>query len=221
MTKTNYRLLMERELALIQSAGRTPRLLLHVCCAPCASGCLEELCAVFDVTCFYYNPNIFPKEEYDRRADELARLARVMPLRLPPRVETGDYDRERFEALAQGMEALPEGGERCMRCYRLRLSETANKARAGAYDYFTTTLSVSPYKNAAKLNEIGGELAEAYGVKWLFSDFKKNNGYLRSIQNSREYGLYRQNYCGCVYSRLQAEKKHQAGQIQDGNTGAP
>lgn len=207
MPKTNYRLLMEKEIEAIRQENRSPRLLLHVCCAPCSSGCLEELCEAFRVTCFYFNPNISPKEEHDRRAAELERLIGVFPLRLPPDVAVGAYEPERFEQIAQGLENLPEGGERCFRCYRLRLEETAKKAAREGYDYFTTTLSVSPYKNAEKLNAIGAELAERYGVPYLFSDFKKNDGYLRSIRKSREYGLYRQNYCGCVYSKEQAEKK--------------
>ena len=207
MPKTNYRLLMEKEIEAIRQENRSPRLLLHVCCAPCSSGCLEELCETFRVTCFYFNPNISPKEEHDRRAAELERLIGVFPLKLPPDVAVGEYEPERFEKIAQGLEDLPEGGERCFRCYRLRLEETAQKAAREGYDYFTTTLSVSPYKNAEKLNAIGAELAEQYGVPYLFSDFKKNDGYLRSIRHSREYGLYRQNYCGCVYSKEQAEKK--------------
>ena len=207
MPKTNYRLLMEKELEAIRKENRCPRLLLHVCCAPCSSGCLEELCEVFRVTCFYYNPNISPEEEHGRRAAELNRLISVFPLTMPPEVSVSAYEPERFDEIARGLEDLPEGGERCFRCYRLRLEETAKKAAAEGYDYFTTTLSVSPYKNAEKLNRIGAELAEQVGVPYLFSDFKKNDGYLRSIRNSRTYGLYRQDYCGCVYSKAQAERK--------------
>lgn len=207
MPKTNYRLRMEQEIRAIREENRSPRLLLHVCCAPCSSGCLEELCEVFRVTCFYYNPNISPQAEYEKRAAELDRLVSVFPLRLPPDVSVGIYEPERFDAVARGLEELPEGGERCFRCYRLRLSETAKKAAEEGFDYFTTTLSVSPYKNAEKLNQIGAELAEQFGVPYLFSDFKKNDGYLRSIRKSKEYGLYRQDYCGCVYSKAQAERK--------------
>lgn len=184
-----------------------PRLLLHVCCAPCSSGCLEELCAHFEVTCFYYNPNISPKEEFDRRADELLRLTHEMPLTGSPLVEVGAYEPEKFDQIAKGLEDIPEGGERCFACYRLRLEETARRAEQGHFDYFTTTLSISPLKNADKLNAIGGELAERYGVPYLFSDFKKADGYLRSIQRSREYSLYRQDYCGCVYSKAESAKK--------------
>lgn len=211
MRAANYQKLMEQEIERNAAFGRVPRLLLHVCCAPCSSAVLSVLCGHFDVTCFDYNPNISPKEEFDKRAKELSRLIDEMPLPgARPRVLVGAYDAPVFEALAQGLENLPEGGERCFRCYRLRLEETARRARDEGFDYFTTTLSVSPYKNAAKLNELGGELAARYGVPYLFSDFKKCDGYLRSIRLSKQYGLYRQNYCGCVYSKRQAEQKQAA-----------
>ena len=208
MNKTNWRQKMLEEME--KHADSRPRLLLHVCCAPCSSGCLEELCAHFDVTCFYYNPNISPKEEFDRRASELERLTQEMPLKGSPKVEIGTYDPEKFDQIARGLEKVPEGGERCFACYRLRLEEAARRAREGAYDYFTTTLSISPLKNADKLNAIGGELAETYGVPYLFSDFKKADGYLRSIRLSKEYQLYRQDYCGCIYSKEESERKHAA-----------
>jgi len=199
--KIRYDKMMLEELEWIRASGRTPRLLLHVCCAPCTSGCLDRLTDTFEVTCYYYNPNISPKEELSRRYAELVRLTGLMAPDGRVTVEEGPYDPERFEALARGLESLPEGGERCARCYRLRLTETARKAREEGYDYFATTLSVSPYKNAEKLNLIGAELSAGYGVKWLYADFKKNDGYLRSIRRSAEYGLYRQDYCGCSYSR--------------------
>jgi predicted adenine nucleotide alpha hydrolase (AANH) superfamily ATPase len=205
MNKTNWRLKMLEEID--KHPDTHPRLLLHVCCAPCSSGCLEELCAHFDVTCFYFNPNISPREEFDRRACELERLTREMPLGLPPRVEIGSYEPERFEEIARGLEDVPEGGERCFACYRLRLEETARHAKEGGYDYFTTTLSISPLKNADKLNLIGGELAETYGAPYLFSDFKKADGYLRSIPRSKEYHLYRQDWCGCIYSKKESERR--------------
>lgn len=207
MPKVNYRLMMDRELSRIGASGEVPSLLLHVCCAPCSSGCLEELCRYFRVTCWYYNPNISPESEYERRAAELRRFLAACPLSIPPRAELAPYDPAPFEALARGLEDLPEGGERCTRCYRLRLEQTALKAAREGYDYFTTTLSVSPYKDAERLNRLGGELAEAYGVRYLFSDFKKNDGYLRSIRMSAEYGLYRQAWCGCVYSKRDSEEK--------------
>ena len=184
--------------------------LLHACCAPCSSAIVEWMLANgIRPTIYYYNPNIFPNEEYDRRVSELQRLSSVLPVRQPFSVTAGPYEPERFEDLARGLEEVPEGGERCFRCYRLRLSQTAEKAAREGYDYFTTTLSVSPYKNAGKLNQIGAELAEVCGVPYLFSDFKKNDGYLRSIRNSRAYDLYRQDYCGCVYSKEQREKARQ------------
>ena len=193
MTKIRYDILMDEEIRRLRQEGRQPRLLLHVCCAPCSTACLERLTEAFQVTCFYYNPNIEPEAEFERRFAELGRLTREMPLPGMPQVIRGGYEHER-----------------CTRCYRLRLEKTAQAARDGGYDYFTTTLSVSPYKNAEKLNTIGAELAEQYGVPYLFSDFKKHDGYLRSIRLSAEYGLYRQDYCGCVYSKLQSERKKQA-----------
>ena len=207
MTKIRYDLLMDQEIERLRQRGVRPHLLLHACCAPCSTACLEKLTDAFHVTCFYYNPNIEPEAEFERRFMELIRLTDEMPLSETPSIIKGDYEHERFTDLARGLESLPEGGERCTRCYTLRLEETAKAAREGGYDYFTTTLSVSPYKNADKLNAIGASLAEAYGIPYLFSDFKKHDGYLRSIRLSAQYSLYRQDYCGCVYSKAQAEKR--------------
>ena len=207
MSKIRYDLLMQEEIERCKSRGIRPRLLLHVCCAPCSTACLEQLTEAFQVTCFYYNPNIEPEAEFEHRLSELIRLTDEMPLQGVPEVIRGEYEHERFLELARGLEDVPEGGERCTRCYRLRLEKTAQAARDGGYDYFTTTLSVSPYKNAEKLNTIGATLAEAYGVPYLFSDFKKHDGYLRSIRLSAEYGLYRQDYCGCIYSKAQAARR--------------
>ena len=209
MSKIRYDLLMQEEIERCKSRGVRPRLLLHVCCAPCSTACLEQLTEAFQVTCFYYNPNIEPEAEFEHRLSELIRLTDEMPLEGVPEVIRGEYEHERFLELARGLEDVPEGGERCTRCYRLRLEKTAQAARDGGFDYFTTTLSVSPYKNAEKLNTIGATLAEAYGVPYLFSDFKKHDGYLRSIRLSAEYGLYRQDYCGCVYSKAQAARRKQ------------
>ena len=209
MSKIRYDLLMQEEIERCKSRGVRPRLLLHVCCAPCSTACLEQLTEAFQVTCFYYNPNIEPEAEFEHRLSELIRLTDEMPLEGVPEVIRGEYEHERFLELARGLEDVPEGGERCTRCYRLRLEKTAQAARDGGYDYFTTTLSVSPYKNAEKLNTIGATLAESYGVPYLFSDFKKHDGYLRSIRLSVEYGLYRQDYCGCVYSKAQAARRKQ------------
>lgn len=184
-----------------------PRLLMHVCCAPCSSAVLERLSAYFDITLRYYNPNISPKEEYDFRAEELQRLLREMPSAAGVRADIPEWDETSFLQMAEGLEDLEEGGARCFQCYELRLRDAAIRAKEGGYDYFCTTLSISPYKNAEKLNAIGEKLAAEYGVSYLTSDFKKNNGYLRSIQLSREYALYRQPYCGCKFSRAQYLKR--------------
>ena len=204
---TNYAKLLDAELASIAEANSRPRLLLHACCAPCSSYTLEYLTKYFDITLFFYNPNIAPKEEYDFRAEELRRFLSVHPVCGGVKLAVPTYDSTPFFAIAKGLEDAPEGGERCKKCYRLRLMETAKAAKDGGYDYFCTTLSISPYKNAPALNEIGGELAKEYGVKYLYSDFKKKGGYARSIELSTEYDLYRQDYCGCVYSKLEAEKR--------------
>lgn len=184
-----------------EKRGRVPRLLLHACCAPCSSYCLEYLSQYFEITLLYYNPNITDAEEYLKRAEELKRLARELPTKNAVSVVIGDYDPESFYAAARGLEHVPEGGERCFKCYRLRLEYAAKYAAEHTFDYYCTTLSISPLKNAAKLNEIGGELSEIRKVPWLPSDFKKRGGYQRSIELSREYELYRQNYCGCEYSK--------------------
>lgn len=201
--KINYQLLLDGELKKIKSLGQTPRLLLHACCAPCSSYVLEYLTEYLDITVYFYNPNITDTLEYKKRADELARLISLMPHENKIELVVSDYAPERFYAFTGGLESLPEGGERCFLCYRERLDATARymAEHAGQYDYFATTLTVSPHKNAAKLNEIGEELAVQYGLKWLASDFKKREGYKRSIEISGEYGLYRQDFCGCEFSR--------------------
>lgn len=204
MNPVNYEREMEKILESLK--GRTPSLLLHACCAPCSSSVLERLSSFFKITIFYYNPNISPEEEYRKRVEEEKRLISEMPFPNPVGFLEGKYDPERFLELAKGKEQEPEGGARCMACYALRLRETALQAREGDFQYFTTTLSVSPYKNARKLNEIGARMAETYGVPYLYSDFKKKNGYLRSIELSRKYSLYRQDYCGCIYSKENKKK---------------
>jgi len=195
-----------------EAGGEPPHLLLHSCCAPCSSYVLEYLSAYFRITDFYYNPNIEPQEEYACRLQELRRLIEEMPHRYPIELIEGTYDPARFHEAARGLEDVPEGGERCFRCYRLRMEEAAQLAAELQCDYFTTTLSISPLKNAQKLNEIGQELSAMYKVAHLPSDFKKKNGYLRSIELSKEYGLYRQDYCGCVYSRRRREADNTAKQ---------
>lgn len=183
-----------------EKEGKVPKLLLHSCCAPCSSYVLEYLSQYFDITVYYYNPNIFPTEEYMKRVTEQKSLIERMEFKHPVHLVAGAYEPEEFHQVVKGLEKEPEGGARCMKCYEMRLCETAKVAKAGGYDYFTTTLTISPLKSAQKLNEIGEAMGREYGVKFLPSDFKKREGYKRSTQLSEEYGLYRQNYCGCVYS---------------------
>jgi len=201
--KNNYQAALDAELTRIVSENTLPRLLLHACCAPCSSYVLEYLTGYFDITLYFYNPNITEREEYDKRAAELLRLISELPHQNPIRAIICAHESERFFALSRGLETLPEGGARCFACYRERLEATAAfmAAHRDEYDYFATTLTVSPHKNAAKLNEIGFALAEDYGIAWLPSDFKKREGYKRSIELSRQYDLYRQDYCGCMYSQ--------------------
>ncbi len=194
--------------ALISSLGeKTPRLLLHCCCAPCSSYCLEYLSAHFDITLLYYNPNISPENEFKKRAAELLRLSEVFPAKNKIEVVIPEYDPEEFFDAVKGLETVPEGGERCFKCYRLRLRRAARYAKEHGYDYFCSTLSISPWKNAEKLNEIGGELEAEYSVAHLPNDFKKKNGFKRSVELSEQYGLYRQDYCGCVFSKKEAEQR--------------
>ena len=202
MQKINY----QRELdKLIGALDGTPRLLLHSCCAPCSSYCLEYLSQYFEITVLYYDPNIYPEEEFRKRAEEVRRLISEMRFKNPVSFVVDDYNHDEFFNAVKGLENAPEGGERCFICYRLRLERAARYAAEHGFDYFCSTLSISPLKNAQKLNEIGAELSEIYKVPNLPNDFKKKGGYLRSIELSKEYGLYRQNYCGCVYSKKTAE----------------
>ena len=209
MNKRNYQRELDSLIENLKKEGKVPRLLLHSCCAPCSSYVLEYLSQYFSITVFYYNPNIYPPEEYGKRVEEQQRLIQELPAKHRVSFLEGPYEQERFYEMAKGLELSPEGGERCFKCYRLRLEEAAEMAKAGGFDYFTTTLSISPMKNAEKLNEIGGYLGEAYGVPYLYSDFKKKNGYQRSTELSKEYGLYRQDYCGCVYSMRERAAKEQ------------
>ncbi len=201
MNQRNYQRELETIIAECEKESRVPRLLLHSCCAPCSSYVLEYLSRYFSITVFYYNPNIFPPQEYETRVREQKRLVTELPALHPVTFQAGPYDPDRFYQAVKGYEQVPEGGERCFQCFLLRLKEAAKAAREGGYDYFTTTLTISPLKNAAKLNEIGEEAGALFGVRHLPSDFKKKNGYKRSIELSREYGLYRQDYCGCVFSK--------------------
>lgn len=199
--KVNYQLILDKEIEKIRRDGSRPRLLLHVCCAPCSSYVLEYLSEFFDITLYFYNPNISPAEEYTFRAEELKRLCEEMPLASKPEIIVSSYEPQEFYSAVRGMEHLPEGDARCAVCYRLRLEKSAVAAKKNGYDYFTTTLSISPYKRADWLNSIGADLSEKYGVPYLFSDFKKKNGYKRSCELSAEYNLYRQSYCGCEFSK--------------------
>lgn len=199
MNKINYQ--KELDKIIDNLNGEVPKLFLHSCCAPCSSYTLEYLSNYFDITVYYFNPNISPKAEFDKRFTEQKRLIEELPAKHPIKLVLGEYDYNDFLEIAKGYEDVPEGGERCFRCYRMRLERTAKLAKEQGFDYFCTTLSISPLKNSQKINEIGYEVAEKYGIKWLPSDFKKKEGYKRSIELSREYQLYRQNFCGCVFSK--------------------
>lgn len=205
MNKINYQKKLDNVIEQIKNDSITPTLLLHVCCAPCSSYCLEYLSEYFNIIVLYYNPNISYEEEYEYRLSEEKRLIREMKFKNPVRIIDSRYNPKEFFDAAKGLENEPEGGKRCLECFKLRLNESCKKAKEIGADYITTTLTISPLKNAQALNEIGSECAENYGVKWLFSDFKKNEGYKRSITLSKEYNLYRQNFCGCVFSKKQAE----------------
>ena len=199
MNKVNYQ--KELDKIIENNTGTKPRLLLHSCCAPCSSYVLEYLSRYFDITVFYFNPNISPKEEYIKRVDEVKRLIKEMPACADVKFIEGRYEPSEFYDAVKGLEDAPEGGERCLKCFELRLNEAAKTAAETGAEYVCTTLTISPLKNAENLNRIGEETAARYGVKWLPSDFKKKNGYKRSIELSNEYNLFRQNYCGCVFSK--------------------
>lgn len=205
MNKRNYQKELDAVIERERNEGKISSLFLHSCCAPCSSYVLEYLSDYFSITVFYYNPNIYPEEEYWKRVKEQQRLIEDMPFRHPVSFREGVFEKERFYEAVKGLEHIPEGGARCEQCFRLRLSEAARMAGEGGFDYVATTLTISPMKPAGRLNEIGEEMAAKYGVKWLPSDFKKRNGYKRSTELSREYGLYRQNYCGCVFSKRERD----------------
>lgn len=206
MNKRNYQKELEQLISNIEP-GRVPTLLLHACCAPCSSYCLEYLSQYFSITVLFYNPNISPETEYNKRVDEIRRLIDGLPVKNKVSLIEGRYLPSEFYNSVKGLEKEPEGGKRCHVCYELRLREAAITAKELGFDYFTTTLSISPLKDAEKLNEIGKKLSDEYGVAYLYSDFKKKNGYKRSIELSREYKLYRQNFCGCVFSRREADNE--------------
>lgn len=202
----NYQLVLDKTLEEIVKEAKPKRLLLHACCAPCSSYCLEYLSNYFDIDVLFYNPNISVEEEFTKRELELKRLVEQMPFKHQVRARILDYYPNEFYEAVPNRKNDKEGGESCFLCYKLRLEKTAQIAREEKYDYFTTTLSISPLKNAAKLNEIGKNLSEVYKIPYLFSDFKKRNGYKRSIELSKEYDLYRQNYCGCIFSKKEREE---------------
>jgi hypothetical protein len=203
----NYDKWMEDVIQQHKEAGEVPTLLLHSCCAPCSTAVLDRLAEFFEITIYYYNPNIEPEAEFEKRYREVEQLIAALSTKNPIHVIKGHYDAQEFHTAIAGLEATGERGLRCYECYRLRLQKSAGVAADQKFDYFTTTLSVSPYKNAKWLNEIGAAVAEEFGVAYLFSDFKKKNGYQRSVELSNEYGLYRQDYCGCIYSRQEREQQ--------------
>ncbi|MDD6489270.1 MAG: epoxyqueuosine reductase QueH [Clostridia bacterium] len=197
--KINYQLELDKTLKQITAENIRPKLLIHSCCAPCSSYVLEYLTKYFDITVFYYNPNISPEQEYRHRVEEQKRLISEMC----PDVKfiEGTYEPQKFYEMAKGLENEAERGARCLKCYRMRLEKTAETAKNGNFDFFTTTLSISPQKDSAVLNEIGRQLSTEHNIPYLFSDFKKRGGYKRSIELSAQFNLYRQNFCGCVFSR--------------------
>ena len=207
MNKINYQRELDKITENLSKTGETPVLLLHACCAPCSSYCLEYLSQYFKIYIYFYNPNISDKEEYLYRLDEEKRLISQMNFKNSVELIESEYDSKDFFKYTKGLEKEPEGGARCKKCFELRLEKTAQKAKELSVDYFTTTLTISPLKNAQLLNEIGIQMAEKYGVKWLYSDFKKKEGYKRSIELSKIYNLYRQDYCGCVFSKLESSKR--------------
>ena len=209
MNKRNYQKELDALIERNTREGIRPRLLLHVCCAVCASYVLEYLAPHFDITIAYYNPNITEESEYRYRYSELRRYVDEAGLSVSVHFTEVDYDPEAFLTLTEGREEEREGGARCALCFRQRLEYTARLCRDGGYDCFATTLTISPLKNAVTLNTIGEQLAEEYGVSYLCSDFKKKEGYKRSIELSKQYHLYRQNYCGCLYSKKEAESRTQ------------
>lgn len=197
----NYEKELEKKLELIKKMKKRPKLLLHSCCAPCSSYVIEYLSDYFDITIFYYNPNISPREEYIKRKDEQIKLINSIDTKGELNIIDCDYDNDLYEECIKGLENEPERGKRCTVCFNLRLDKTASKAKELNYDYFATTLTVSPYKNSKLINEIGLNIQDKYNIKYLVSDFKKKDGYKRSIELSKKYNLYRQNFCGCKYSK--------------------
>ena len=215
MNKINYQKELDKLIAKFTEEGRVPSLLLHSCCAPCSSYCIEYLSQYFRVTVFYYNPNIYPDDEYYHRVKEQQRFINEFPTKYPVDFIEGDYDKSSFYDIAKGLEKEPEKGKRCHKCYELRLRRTATVAKEKMFDFFSTTLTISPMKDSQVLNEIGEAIGKELGVNWLYSDFKKKEGYKRSTEISKEYDMYRQDYCGCVYSYNERQLQKQATQMED------
>ena len=215
MNKINYQKELDKLIIKFTEEGQVPSLLLHSCCAPCSSYCIEYLSQFFYVTVFYYNPNIYPDEEYYHRVKEQQRFIKEFPTKYPVEFIEGDYDKSSFYEIAKGLEKEPEKGKRCHRCYDLRLRRTATIAKEKGFDFFSTTLTISPMKDSQVLNEIGASIGKELGVDWLYSDFKKREGYKRSTEISREYDMYRQDYCGCVYSYNERQLQKQATKMED------
>lgn len=204
MEKT-IKTIYEKEMEELNSLKSVKKLLLHSCCAPCSSHVISFLTKYFDITILYYNPNISPRSEYEKRKQEQIKLLDMIETKNKLDYIDCDYDNDLYNEKVKGYESCKERGERCTICFNLRLQKTALLAKENNYDYFCTTLSVSPYKNSKLINEIGEKLEKEYNVKWLYSDFKKDNGYKNSIELSKKYGLYRQGYCGCIYSKIERE----------------
>ena len=204
----NFQKLLDEELEQIKNNNAKPKLLLHACCGPCSSYVVEYLTNYFDITIYYYNPNIYPDNEYMRRLDELINFINEFNNQNNNKIKTIEekYNSSEFYKAIKGTEHLGEKSKRCYNCYKLRMRRTADYAKNCGFDYFTTTLSISPHKNANWINEIGKVLEDNIGIKYLYADFKKKNGYKRSLEMSKEYNLYRQEYCGCVYSKEEREK---------------
>ncbi|MBQ8489375.1 MAG: epoxyqueuosine reductase QueH [Pseudobutyrivibrio sp.] len=215
MNKINYQKELDKLIIKFTEEGQVPSLLLHSCCAPCSSYCIEYLSQFFYVTVFYYNPNIYPDEEYYHRVKEQQRFIKEFPTKYPVKFIEGDYDKSSFYEIAKGLEKEPEKGKRCHRCYDLRLRRTAEVAKEKGFDFFSTTLTISPMKDSQVLNEIGDSIGKELGINWLYSDFKKREGYKRSTEISKEYDMYRQDYCGCVYSYNERQLQKQATKMED------
>ena len=215
MNKVNYQKELDKLIKKLDEEGLVPSLLLHSCCGPCSSYCIEYLSQFFNITVFYYNPNIYPDEEYYTRVKEQERFIKEFPTKHPVSFIEGDYDTKSFYEMAKGLEHEPEKGARCHKCYELRLRRTAQVAKEKGFDFFTTTLTISPMKDSQVLNEIGQRIATEEGVPWLVSDFKKKEGYKRSTELSKEYCMYRQDYCGCVYSYRDRQAQKEMAKQED------